>query len=290
MTKLYILLLLFIVSLPINTQNAHAEYSSRTETILFYATGFTNKAGDLKTQKQRAVQAAKYLVEKKIGSLFGKTSTTRGLPSVLPSNWADWIKVIEITEVNSQKTGRNLFGVKIFGKVAIAIPPGATLTENNTSTSFLRIAFGSNKSIYYHGEEIAFSLRGNKDFHACILDINNKKEIVQLLPNKYSPDNRFSSETEHSFPRTKSGGGFTLQVSPPYGTDMIHLIASSYPIASLLPRKSEDVFASSNKNVQTLLNNIYDNILHELKQQNNNKFYEFVQLSTHVLPLKTQKK
>ena len=288
MNKPHILLLLVLLISTFGSGNAQAEFFSHTETILFYATGFTNSSGSLREQKQRAVQAAKYLVEKKIGLLFGIKGKTLPQTSVLPSNWSDWLKVIEISEMDSGETGKNLFGVKIFGKVAIAIPPGAALTAGNTSPAFLRVAFKSNKNIYYQGEEILFSLQGNKDFHACMLDINNKKEILQLLPNKYSPDNSFNSDTEHFFPEANAGGGFKLEVSPPYGTDMIYLVATSYPLKTILPMKIGDVFASSNKEIQTIFNTIFDDILFELKNSSKNKPYEFVQLSTQVLPLKTQ--
>lgn len=280
------LCLLFFAIISISLLFAASECLSREETILFSAAGFTNKSGSGAEQNNRAVEAARYLVIKKIEELF---SGQQGTARPLPTGWVKDIRILNTIPFETAET-RDLHGVRLIGRVSVNLEENDFVADGNNNRELLQTVFTSPKNVYFTGEEISFNLSGNKDFYACILDINEKKEVIQLLPNSFRPDNTFIGGRGYIFPDSDLGDNFKLEVSPPYGRETIRLIASSYPVTTILPLARQDVFATSTKTFQELMLPVYDEITDNLMETGGGRCYEFAQVSTATLFLKTEKR
>lgn len=286
MNRYIILLSFFLVCSAGFVPTVHSQNPEDSETILFSAIGFTNASGTLSRKRKRAIAAARYLVKKKISALF---STGKDTPLLSP-DWHERIEIFDIVSNQKQQGGENLFSVRIIGSITLPITRKQHSGTNRLSTEILQTTITSRKERYREGEAIIFSLNGNKPFYACILDINERQEMIQLLPNAYHPDNKFAGNTIHLFPDQADGDEFSFEVSPPYGRETIYMVASSYPIKRILPLEPNDVFAVSDKTFQTTMYPVLDSIREDLLQIERKDSFHYVQVSTKQLLLQTERK
>ena len=286
MNKLIFILLLFFTAGAGASFSTASESFSRGETILFSAAGFTNKSGSRTEQNNRAIEAARYLVIKKIEEMF---SGPDGTEKPLPSDWTAGIFILNTLPFETADTGE-LYGVRLLGRVNLNLHEDGPIPRGNSDRELLETSFTSPKNLFFTGEEISFNLSGSKDFYACILDINEKKEAIQLLPNSFRKDNTFTGGRGYIFPDADLGDNFRLEVSPPYGRETIRLIASSYPVATILPLGRQEVFATSTRTFQELMLPIYEEITDSLMETGGSHSFQFVQVSTKTLLLTTEER
>lgn len=95
----------------------------------------------------------------------------------------------------------------------------------------LTVKIWSSKKAYRQGEEIKIYLKGNRDFYARIVDINELGEIIQLLPNDYRGSSFFKGGVTYKIP--DSNDRFDLKVSPPFGIDRVVVYASEVPLGEV---------------------------------------------------------
>ena len=95
----------------------------------------------------------------------------------------------------------------------------------------LTVTVWSSKDRYQDGEKIEIFLQGNRDFYARVVDINERGEIVQLLPNDFRDNSHFQGGKRYRIP--DQGDAFELTVAPPYGRDRIVVYASEVPLGQV---------------------------------------------------------
>lgn len=99
------------------------------------------------------------------------------------------------------------------------------------SAAPLTVKVWSSQDRYRDGEKIEIFLQGNRDFYARVVDINERGEIVQLLPNEFRDNSHFQGGKRYRIP--DQGDAFELTVSPPYGRDRIVVYASEVPLGEV---------------------------------------------------------
>jgi Domain of unknown function (DUF4384) len=99
------------------------------------------------------------------------------------------------------------------------------------SAAPLTVKVWSSKNSYRNGEKIEIFVQGNRDFYARVVNINERGEIVQLLPNDFRDNFHFQGGKRYRIP--DQGDGFELTVSPPYGRDRIVVYASEVPLGQV---------------------------------------------------------
>lgn len=121
-----------------------------------------------------------------------------------------------------------------------AVQPAAKQTTESRATvaptlpgtaSPLTVKVWSSKNSYRDGEKIEIFLQGNRDFHARVVNINERGEIVQLLPNDFRDNSHFQGGKRYRIP--DQGDAFELNVSPPYGRDRIVVYASEVELGQV---------------------------------------------------------
>lgn len=100
-----------------------------------------------------------------------------------------------------------------------------------SSTSPLTVKVWSSKDSYRDGDKIEIFVQGNRDFYARVVNINERGEIVQLLPNDFRDNSHFQGGKRYRIP--DQGDAFELNVSPPYGRDRIVVYASEVPLGQV---------------------------------------------------------
>lgn len=88
-----------------------------------------------------------------------------------------------------------------------------------------------NNASYKVGETITIYFKLTQDAYVYIWDINANGEVRLILPNGYRQDNFFRANIVYSIPA--STDKYTLRVAPPYGREVIHVLASKVPVNTL---------------------------------------------------------
>jgi len=123
------------------------------------------------------------------------------------------------------------------------------LTKDLVNTSGpLSVKVWTNKSSYNTGESIAIYLRGNRTFYAKLLYKDASGQNIQLLPNPYHTSDRIEGGVTYEFPSAEDE--FTLDVSPPFGTEQIVLYASERPLERLDVEHADSVYLVTTPNDQ----------------------------------------
>lgn len=285
-------LLLLSVALAVlwtTCQSGFGAVDDHRLTILFSATGFTNLTGDVTARHQGATKAARYLARRKLSELLGKPGKSGAETSVGPDFLDNHLEIIETAALPTGDGSSELTGVRIFGKLEIDSPPTAGLSLSSASPALLQPHFSTEKLVFSRGEQIVFSITGNRDFYACILDRNDQGEIIQLLPNALRTDNHFAKDRSHRFPDPARGDNFNLEVSPPFGREQVYFIASDRRLHGPLESPGQALFATGSGSIEALLEQLVANQLGTLKSQERSSFAT-TQISTRKLSLQTRER
>lgn len=120
----------------------------------------------------------------------------------------------------------------------VAAASGADFVQNgihvvdrqsaNTSpeAKLVSIAVKPSKKNYKVGEKIAFTVKGKKDYHLYVLNVNAKtNEVVMLLPNQRTPDTKYKSNQTYKIPEHVDF------ISDSKGTEKVIFIATEQPLS-----------------------------------------------------------
>jgi|GEM_PF-3336432 len=86
-------------------------------------------------------------------------------------------------------------------------------------------------AIYYEGEFVKFHLKSTKDCYIYIYHMDSEGKVILLFPNAFNSDNYISADKLCTIPET--GSGFKLQISPPFGNEIVKAIALLQPIKEI---------------------------------------------------------
>ena len=78
---------------------------------------------------------------------------------------------------------------------------------------------------YRVGEEIRVSVRVDRDAYVYLFSLQPDGSVTQILPNRYSDDNRLSAGETRTFP--PSGAGYVFNTEPPTGLSKVVAVAST---------------------------------------------------------------
>jgi hypothetical protein len=85
-----------------------------------------------------------------------------------------------------------------------------------------------NGGIYRKGDRMHLFLKANMDCYVKLLYHQVDGTKVLIFPNKYHPDARIQKDRLYQIP--PDDNSFELQVEPPFGSEMVKLIACTDPI------------------------------------------------------------
>ncbi len=94
-----------------------------------------------------------------------------------------------------------------------------------------------NNANYKVGETITIYFKISQDAYVYIWDINANGEVRLILPNGYRQDNFFRANIVYSIPSPTDK--YTLRIAPPYGREVIHVLASKTPVNILESYKKD---------------------------------------------------
>ncbi len=195
----------------------------------------------------------------------------------LPDSDGRFIRLLTEDEITSGLPGENMVGIRIIGQAFFRLKDHA---GENTSRP-LSVVLSSNSKKYAQGDEIVFSLQGNKGFYACMVDLNPEGDIIQLLPNRLKKIGYFDGRGKTFFPNKDLGDTFRLIVDKPFGTEKILLFAGTMPFEPLIAAKEySGVFGTTRESLAQVKSRLLANIVLTLRQtdpRDTFKCYEFYQ-------------
>ncbi|MBF0137831.1 MAG: protein kinase [Magnetococcales bacterium] len=174
----------------------------------------------LESAKQRAMELARQQIVSRC-SRDGQAISFR----IVPSDNGEEVAVLD----QQPWTQADKTGVRIRAEIRYAVnlaPDNPRILADPTLPLTVRV--WTEQKAYRRGEEIRVHLRGNRDFHARVVDLTNEGQIIQLLPNALrGRDNvRFQGGVTHTLPDPAQGDKFNMRVQPPYGKDTFMVFAS----------------------------------------------------------------
>ena len=114
---------------------------------------------------------------------------------------------------------------------------------------------------YAPGEELQLSFSVDQDAYVLLLNTNAGGETTVLFPNEFSPSNFVRAGQQYQLPTPEMG--FKLRVAPPFGNNLLKLIASSEPVQLLNPTLlgKSGAFNTYGGNVETLSRSINEAVV-----------------------------
>lgn len=145
------------------------------------------------------------------------------------------VNVLQKERVSSAvESSRRTYAIRIIAEVRYRLT-GYPDSEKLLSDSHLplTVRVWSDKNAYTAGEKVVFRIRGNKDYHARIIDIAPGGGMYQILPNLFRSSHSFEGGETYKFPDKALGDKFDLDVAPPYGEERILVYAGDVPIGEV---------------------------------------------------------
>ncbi|MGB9681354.1 MAG: PEGA domain-containing protein [bacterium] len=119
---------------------------------------------------------------------------------------------------------------------------------------------------YYVGENLIVYFKVTQDAYIYLWDINANGEIRLFFPNRYQQNNFVRANTVYSIPSPQDN--YSLTIAPPYGREVVHILASKSPInvlenyrknmekdpLPLIPENPEDFTNKVKKNIEIVPN------------------------------------
>lgn len=238
-----------------------------TENMLFCnARGYTNvrEADEPGKNRERAVVAAKYLVEKKVRSLIGAELQDQHGFALHQDADGEFFHCPDKGVNEVPVAGDNLYGIQLSGVLSYSIPDSLQSTSSGPSFA---VTLSASKEKYTQGESLVLQIQGNKDFYACLLNVTPDGQVLQLLPNSNREVARFSGGITHTFPNQFNGDNFELEVNPPYGREIIYLLASDHNFSGLPGVGDDQLFSSTSGPVDVLTSGIKKLLLQDMMAQ-----------------------
>ena len=139
-----------------------------------------------------------------------------------------------------------IFGVKANAQNASGGATNAPDPENSirkVEKSFsTKLSTADGKTSYVEGDVISFKVQSDHDCYIAVIDYQNDGTSVLIFPNAFNQSNFLTAGKVTEVPGTVKHG-FEIQISPPFGKDVVQVIActskaglekitSSYPTAS----------------------------------------------------------
>lgn len=88
----------------------------------------------------------------------------------------------------------------------------------------------TNQPIFYENELMTLSIQAERDCYIRVYLINAEMQVQQLFPNKWQPENFLKAGRTLDIPGTAK---FHLRMTPPYGIEIVKVIASAKQFADL---------------------------------------------------------
>lgn len=242
--------------------------NSGIENMLFCnVTGYTNsrKEGEPEELRKRAVEAAKYMVKKKAKVLIlGEQQLLEGFEFHRDSV-GEIFQYSEEGVKEVQNASEKLYGIQLSGVISYSFPP-SEFTPKGSSPP-LSVTLSSRKGRYKQGEALTLTIKGNRDFYGCLLNVTPDGQVLQLLPNSNRKFARFKGGVDHEFPDPFRGDSFKLEVNPPYGQETIYLLASDQAFSGLPGADTSQVFSSTTESIGVIKQGIKNLLLQDIMAQ-----------------------
>ena len=150
------------------------------------------------------------------------------------------------------RTGTNVTPITTAGITPVIITPPEIPTQTVITgttpitpeeTAELTINVWANKEkdyVYKEGDIIKFYYKANKDCYAYLYHKDTSGNVKMIVPSGYNKDNFIKADKTYSFP--DSASGITLNVTPPFGTEEVKIVATYQEIDKLKIQKDEKGF------------------------------------------------
>jgi hypothetical protein len=125
-----------------------------------------------------------------------------------------------------------------------------------TNTINLDASFDRPNGVYGNGERVRLTVRLSEDAYVTIVTVGPSGKVVQLFPNESQPQTLVRANAPLEIPA--SSGSAQIIVGPPFGSELIKVVATSSPNGFVPPSQltGNGAFRSVEASVEDLMRNL----------------------------------
>ena len=99
----------------------------------------------------------------------------------------------------------------------------------------IETSFDHDNMTYANGERVRLFITSSEDAFVTVLNIGPSGEVTQLFPNSFQPGNQVKAHVKMEV----GANGAHIAVGPPFGAELIQIIASNRPLQAIPDDKLE---------------------------------------------------
>lgn len=107
--------------------------------------------------------------------------------------------------------------------------------EGKVASLDIETSFDHDNMTYANGERVRLFITSSEDAFVTVLNIGPSGEVTQLFPNSFQPGNQVKAHVKVEV----GGNGAHIGVGPPFGAELIQIIASNRPLQAIPDDKLE---------------------------------------------------
>ncbi|MBV8840206.1 MAG: DUF4384 domain-containing protein [Alphaproteobacteria bacterium] len=125
-----------------------------------------------------------------------------------------------------------------------------------SNTIQLEASFDRPSGLYANGEHVQLSVRTNEDAYVTIVTVGPTGKVTQLFPNQSQPQTLVRANAPLQVPASPSSA--QIVVGPPFGSELIKVVATSQPNGFVPPNQlsGTGAFRSVEASVEELMRNL----------------------------------
>ena len=93
----------------------------------------------------------------------------------------------------------------------------------------IETSFDHDNMIYANGERVRLFVTSSEDAFVTVLNVGPSGEVTQLFPNSYQPGNQVKAHVKVEM----GANGAHIAVGPPFGAELIQIIAANRPLKAI---------------------------------------------------------
>jgi hypothetical protein len=157
------------------------------------------------------------------------TSSDSTTAAVRPALRGAWLAVLIATACASVAASAQTAPADPRQINVIQAPIANVVVPQQSTTAPLRAGVWLDRpgGLYSPGDKVKIFLRLNFDAYVAVVNVNADGQTLALFPNQFVTSNLVKGNTVVQLP----GQGYDLSISPPYGANLVKVIASTSPIS-----------------------------------------------------------
>lgn len=160
---------------------------------------------------------------------------------------------LAVAQVKLPKAELDKAGLRLLPENAEAAQQQLEILDTRVKETALKVRLSLDRGdggIYRRGDRLVLFLKANLDCFVRVIYQQVDGSRVQVFPNQFQPEGRLRKDQATQIPPDQ--GGFTLEVTPPFGSEILKVYASTEPLPPAEGQKIANGFTLLNDKAEAM--------------------------------------